>query len=117
MDLMHQCLSLELPQAASKDADKESALDAVKAAVCANINLPMEKEEELFEPFMQTFVQDVWGQLVKVRGGTGRVGEMGESSALELVRRGYRMAVAKVVVVVVVDGLSPAAAAAVCRGW
>ena len=78
MDLFHQCLILELPAAAAAaaaDPERESPLDSLKAAVCANANLYMEKEEDSFEPFMQTFVQDVWSQLVKAGfGGDDAVG-------------------------------------------
>ena len=39
-------------------------MDQLKAAVCENINLYMEKNEEEFQPFLPTFVTDVWGLLV-----------------------------------------------------
>lgn len=36
-------------------------------AVCANINLFMEVNEEEFEKYLQTFVTDVWHLLMQVR--------------------------------------------------
>jgi hypothetical protein len=44
----------------------QGPLDAVKAAVCENINLYIEKFEEEFEPFLKTFVTVVWGQLMQM---------------------------------------------------
>ena len=38
----------------------------VRGAVCANINLLMEKEEEDFEKYLPTFAADVWGLLTGV---------------------------------------------------
>jgi len=48
------------------DADREGVLDAVKAAVCANINLFMEMNDEEFSKYLQTFVTDVWHLLMQV---------------------------------------------------
>ena len=49
-----------------ESGDKESVVDAVKAAVCQNINLLVTRDEEEFSEFLSTFVQDVWTQLVQV---------------------------------------------------
>ena len=38
----------------------------VKGAVCANINLLMEKEEEDFEKYLGTFATDIWTLLTTV---------------------------------------------------
>jgi exportin-2 (importin alpha re-exporter) len=48
------------------DADREGVLDAVKAAVCTNINLFMEMNDEEFSKYLQTFVTDVWHLLMQV---------------------------------------------------
>jgi hypothetical protein len=48
-------------------------LDGVKAAVCANINLFMEMNEEEFAKYLQTFVTDVWHLLVQVGWGGGQL--------------------------------------------
>ena len=37
----------------------------MKAAICDNVNLYIEKNEEEFQRFLQTFVQDVWTLLTK----------------------------------------------------
>mmetsp|Transcript_11685 Transcript_11685/g.49963 ORF Transcript_11685/g.49963 Transcript_11685/m.49963 type:complete len:1008 (+) Transcript_11685:289-3312(+) len=42
-----------------------SPSDAVKAAICDNVNLYIEKNEEEFQRFLNTFVQDVWVLLTK----------------------------------------------------
>lgn len=65
MNEFHNYLVYENPAIPTSD-DKESPVDAVKAAVCENINLYIEKFEEEFEKFLQTFVQDVWNLLMKV---------------------------------------------------
>lgn len=59
--LVHENAALD-----EQDPDKESIVDAVKSAVCQNINLFMEMNEEEFAKFLQTFVTDVWGLLMKV---------------------------------------------------
>lgn len=41
---------------------------ALLTAVCANINLFMEINEEEFEKYLQTFVTDVWHLLMQVCG-------------------------------------------------
>ena len=69
----HTYLTYDNPALADKDPDKQSPLDAVKAAVCQNINLFMEMNEEEFKDYLQTFVQDVWTLLVAVKQGSGQV--------------------------------------------
>lgn len=69
----HTYLGYENPALAEKDPDKETAIDAVKAAVCQNINLFMEQNEEEFKDYLNTFVQDVWTLLVAVKQGSGQV--------------------------------------------
>lgn len=69
----HTYLVYDNPALADKDPDKESPIDAVKAAVCQNINLFMEQNEEEFKEYLNTFVQDVWTLLVAVKQGSGQV--------------------------------------------
>jgi hypothetical protein len=67
MGEFHYYLTYENPSLAEgTDADAESPVDAVKAAVCANINLFMELNEEEFAKYLGTFAQDVWTQLTRV---------------------------------------------------
>jgi hypothetical protein len=47
---------------------------ARQAAVCSNINLFMEMNEEEFAKFLQTFVTDVWHLLTSVSGRAGQDG-------------------------------------------
>lgn len=69
----HTYLAYDNPALADKDPDKETGIDAVKAAVCQNINLFMEQNEEEFKDYLNTFVQDVWTLLVAVKHGSGQV--------------------------------------------
>lgn len=69
----HTYLVYDNPALVDKDPDKETAVDAVKAAVCQNINLFMEQNEEEFKDYLNTFVQDVWTLLVAVKQGSGQV--------------------------------------------
>ncbi|KAG1661631.1 hypothetical protein FOA52_002861 [Chlamydomonas sp. UWO 241] len=62
----HTLLGYENPALDESDTEKEGIVDAVKSAVCQNINLFMEANEEEFAKFLQTFVTDVWGLLMKV---------------------------------------------------
>ncbi len=54
------------------NGDREGAADAVRAAVCANINLFMELNEEEFAKYLGTFAQDVWTQLTRVTLAPGQ---------------------------------------------
>jgi len=62
----HTLLTFDAALPAYADTEKETELDAAKAAVAANTNLFMELNEEEFAKFLQTFVQDVWVLLTKV---------------------------------------------------
>ncbi|KAK9829548.1 hypothetical protein WJX72_006417 [[Myrmecia] bisecta] len=62
----HTYLTYANPALAESDPEKESIVDAVKSAVCQNINLFMEMNEEEFAKFLGTFVQAVWMQLINV---------------------------------------------------
>ncbi len=39
----------------------------VKAAICENVNLYLEKNEEEFAPFLRDFATSIWGQLMQAR--------------------------------------------------
>lgn len=73
MEEFHFYLTYDNPALAEKDADKESVVDAVKAAVCNNINLFIEINEEEFAKYLNTFAQDVWTQLTQVSLNPGQV--------------------------------------------
>ena len=75
MEEFHFYLTYDNPALAeSASADTESPVDAVKAGVCANINLFMELNEEEFAKYLGTFAQDVWTQLTRVTLNPGQVG-------------------------------------------
>lgn len=75
-DQFHAYLILDSRLAAETDPEKESVLDAVKAAVCQNLNLFIEMNEEEFKEYLQVFVGDVWQLLVSVKVNPGQVGSM-----------------------------------------
>lgn len=62
----HTLLTFDAPAPAGGDPEKETQLDAAKAAVAANANLFMGMNEEEFAKYLQAFVQDVWVLLTKV---------------------------------------------------
>jgi len=66
MGEFHTYLQYENPALEERDAEKESVIDAVKSAVCQNVNLFMEMNEEEFAKYLQTFVTDIWSLLMKV---------------------------------------------------
>ena len=76
MEQFHSLLTYSNPALAlgERQRDREGPLDAAKAAVCANINLYLEINDEEFGPFVETFVRDVWTQLVTVTLAPGQVG-------------------------------------------
>eukprot|EP00899_Mesostigma_viride_P021200 jgi/Mesvir1/29081/Mv18387-RA.1 len=72
MSEFHNYLVFENALLDSKDEDKPSVLDETKAAICQNINLYLEKNEEEFQSFLPTFVTDVWNLLMKVTAKPGQ---------------------------------------------
>ena len=66
------------------DQDKEGVVDALKSAICANINLFMEMNEEEFAKFLNTFVADVWTLLLKVSTRPGQVCVWGGAASSSL---------------------------------
>jgi exportin-2 (importin alpha re-exporter) len=68
MGEFHVYLAYDNPALAAldnRDREKAGVVDQVKAAICDNINLYIEKNEEEFQRFLQTFVGDVWTLLTK----------------------------------------------------
>eukprot|EP00898_Chlorokybus_atmophyticus_P002722 jgi/Chlat1/3450/Chrsp23S03829 len=74
MNEFHQLLPFEDPAVAAMDPDMPSPVDLMKAAICDNICLFMEKNEEEFQSYLPTFVADVWELLVHVGPGAGQDG-------------------------------------------
>ena len=72
-DQFHAYLILDSQLAAETDPEKESVLDAVKAAICQNLNLFIEMNEEEFKEYLQVFVGDVWQLLISVKANPGQV--------------------------------------------
>ena len=70
----HYLLTYSNTALAESDVEKESVVDAVKAAVCENINLFIQINEDEFEKYLKTFAQDVWTQLSAVSLNPGQVG-------------------------------------------
>ncbi|KAG6546655.1 hypothetical protein Mapa_011844 [Marchantia paleacea] len=66
MGEFHKYLTYNNPSLTEAEADKESVVDQLKAAICENINLYMEKNEEEFQGYLSQFAQDVWGLLMTV---------------------------------------------------
>lgn len=74
MEEFHKLLTYQNPSLVSaKGSDKASPVDAVKAAVCQNINLLVNRDEEEFSKFLQIIVQDVWTQLMGVTNAASQV--------------------------------------------
>lgn len=72
MDCLHALLTLAAPSAASPDPEQEGPLDALKAAACECLSLFMERNEEEFAAYLQTFVRDVWTELTAVGPAPGQ---------------------------------------------
>ena len=69
----HYLLTYTNPALAESDPEKESVVDAVKAAVCDNIYLFIQINEDEFEKYLKTFAQDVWTELTNVSLNPGQV--------------------------------------------
>ena len=69
----HALLTFETAAVGERDAEKEGVLEACKASVCECLILFMERNEEEFAKFLQTFVQDIWTLLLKVTQDKGQV--------------------------------------------
>ena len=66
MSEFQKYLAYSNPALAESDAAKASVVDEVKAAICENVNLNLEKNEEEFAPYVRDFATLVWGQLMQV---------------------------------------------------
>ncbi|KAL2612267.1 hypothetical protein R1flu_023959 [Riccia fluitans] len=66
MGEFHKYLTYSNPVLKEANSDKENVVDQLKAAICENINLYMEKNEEEFQGYLSQFAQDVWGLLMTV---------------------------------------------------
>lgn len=73
MTLFSFYLTYDNPALASSDPDKETSVDAVKAAVCQNIKLYIALNEEEFDAFLSGFATAVWTELTKVSTRPGQV--------------------------------------------
>ena len=69
MGAFHGLLAYENP---ALETAEGSPADAVKAAICDNVNLYIEKNEEEFRDYLQTFVTAVWGLLMSVGPSTAQ---------------------------------------------
>ena len=72
MDCIHKLLTLPAVAAPQHDGDEEAPVDACKAMACECLSLFMERNEEEFAKFLETFVESVWKQLVEVGQGVGQ---------------------------------------------
>eukprot|EP00958_Prasinococcus_capsulatus_P029052 scaffold7246_cov410-Prasinococcus_capsulatus_cf.AAC.13 len=66
MEEFRKYLAYENVALKEADEEKPSVVDEVKAGVCENVSLYMSKNEEEFTPYLQGFVGDIWGLLLKV---------------------------------------------------
>lgn len=72
MACLHTLLTLPSPPGAANDSDEEGPLDGLKATICECLSLFMERNEEEFAKFLQTFVRDVWTELQAVGQAVGQ---------------------------------------------
>lgn len=64
-------LTVKYP-AVEDTSDGLALVDGLRAAVCENISLYMEKEEDLFQKYLSSFVEAVWGLLVVASASSSR---------------------------------------------
>lgn len=69
----HYLLTYTNAALVESDSEQESVVDAVKAAVCENLYLFIQINEDEFEKYLKTFAQDVWTELTKVSLNPGQV--------------------------------------------
>ena len=69
----HYLLTYNNAALVESDPEQESVIDAVKAAVCENLYLFIQINEDEFEKYLKTFAQDVWTELTKVSLDPGQV--------------------------------------------
>ncbi|CAI9101110.1 OLC1v1038364C1 [Oldenlandia corymbosa var. corymbosa] len=64
MSEFRKYLTVKYPALEDVGNDGMAVVDELRAAVCENISLYMEKEEELFQVYLGGFVEAVWGLLL-----------------------------------------------------
>jgi exportin-2 (importin alpha re-exporter) len=72
MGEFHKYLIYSNPHVQETDPEKTSVIDELKAAICENINLYMEKNEEEFQGYLGQFATDVWSLLMSVSISTSQ---------------------------------------------
>ncbi|KAM7511883.1 hypothetical protein LguiB_010758 [Lonicera macranthoides] len=65
-------LTAKYPALEDGGGDGLTLVDGLRAAVCENISLYMEKEEELFQKYLSGFVEAVWSLLVVASASASR---------------------------------------------
>lgn len=65
-------LTTPYPVLEDAERDKESIVDQLRAAICENINLYMEKKEEEFQEYLKDFASAVWSLLMNVSTASSR---------------------------------------------
>ncbi|XP_027115455.2 exportin-2 [Coffea arabica] len=65
-------LTVTYPALEDSSGDGLALVDALRSAVCENISLYMEKEEELFQGYLSGFVEAVWGLLLVASASSSR---------------------------------------------
>nr|GMC95577.1 Exportin-2 [Ipomoea batatas] len=65
-------LTVKYPALEDSSNDGLAVVDDLRSAVCENISLYMEKEEELFQGFLSGFVEAVWSLLVASSASSSR---------------------------------------------
>ncbi|KAK3036057.1 hypothetical protein RJ639_029810 [Escallonia herrerae] len=65
-------LTVRYPVLEDGGGDGLAVVDELRAAVCENINLYMEKEEEAFQGYLNGFVEAVWSLLVVTSANSSR---------------------------------------------
>eukprot|EP01018_Ginkgo_biloba_P023988 Gb_25747 [translate_table: standard] len=65
-------LTSAYPVLEESERDGESIVDQVRAAICENINLYMEKNEEEFQEYLKDFASAVWSLLMNVSTAPSR---------------------------------------------
>lgn len=65
-------LTTPYPVLEDTERDKEGIVDQLRAAICENINLYMEKNEEEFQEYLKDFASAVWSLLMNVSTASSR---------------------------------------------
>eukprot|EP00850_Spirogloea_muscicola_P008170 SM000043S15798 [mRNA] locus=s43:232850:238627:+ [translate_table: standard] len=65
-------LRYENPLLRESDPDKEDLINSLKASICENVNLYVEKYEEEFQEFLPIFANDIWTLLLSLGLSAGQ---------------------------------------------